>query len=219
MSVLPLSSPTFPRNGSPNPGPIRSAGSLSNRVPVMFRRLTRFQQMVCSTFASSKAVVPICESRTSSWLRGSLPTSACHPSECEYPCRPMQRTRRHELLFLGIGMCTSTNVSWTVSRDVSASLTGAFTGRNEEYMGKGRPRHYYSHLRMLSRQVFSQAFKISFVTQPSVSAIAWSVVYSYTPFQVIQLALLMIIRDYLFVGALIATLLWCVIIHSLHMSH
>jgi len=41
-----------------------------------------------------------------------------------------------------------------------------------------------------------------------VSAIAWSISYSYTPLQAIQLALLMIFRDYLLVGVVIATILW-----------
>jgi len=41
-----------------------------------------------------------------------------------------------------------------------------------------------------------------------VSAIAWSLVYSYSPFEAIRLALLMIFRDYLLVGASVATLLW-----------
>jgi len=41
-----------------------------------------------------------------------------------------------------------------------------------------------------------------------VSAVAWGVVYSYAPLQVIKLAVLMILRDYLIVGISIATLLW-----------
>lgn len=51
-----------------------------------------------------------------------------------------------------------------------------------------------------------------------VSAVAWSVVYSYTPFQAIRLALLMIIRDYLFFGALMATIMWCVIMFTVLVS-
>ena len=41
-----------------------------------------------------------------------------------------------------------------------------------------------------------------------VSAVAWSVVYSYGIWGAIELAILMIVRDYLLVGALIATTLW-----------
>jgi len=41
-----------------------------------------------------------------------------------------------------------------------------------------------------------------------VSAVAWSFVQSYTIPQVIELALLMIFRDFLAVGAVVATLLW-----------
>ncbi|OSX63754.1 hypothetical protein POSPLADRAFT_1139493, partial [Postia placenta MAD-698-R-SB12] len=41
-----------------------------------------------------------------------------------------------------------------------------------------------------------------------VSAIAWSVVYSYSPLQAVKLALFMILRDFLLVGAVIATILW-----------
>ncbi|KAI0702000.1 UNC-50-like protein [Cytidiella melzeri] len=41
-----------------------------------------------------------------------------------------------------------------------------------------------------------------------ISAIAWSVVYSYGPLEALQLALLMIFRDYLTVGIITATLIW-----------
>jgi len=41
-----------------------------------------------------------------------------------------------------------------------------------------------------------------------VSAVAWSVVYSYSPLEFVKLALLMILRDYLCVGAIVATTLW-----------
>ena len=40
------------------------------------------------------------------------------------------------------------------------------------------------------------------------SAIAWSVVYSYSVWEALQLALLMIFRDYLLVGIVVATILW-----------
>ena len=46
----------------------------------------------------------------------------------------------------------------------------------------------------------------------AVSAIAWSVVYSYGVVQTVQLALLMIFRDYFLVGLVVATLLWCVLL-------
>ncbi|THG98900.1 hypothetical protein EW026_g3376 [Hermanssonia centrifuga] len=42
----------------------------------------------------------------------------------------------------------------------------------------------------------------------TVSATAWSVVYSYGPLQAIELALLMIFRDFLLVGVIVATFLW-----------
>lgn len=41
-----------------------------------------------------------------------------------------------------------------------------------------------------------------------VSAIAWALVYSYSPFKAIQLGVVMILRDYLLVGIVVATLLW-----------
>lgn len=41
-----------------------------------------------------------------------------------------------------------------------------------------------------------------------VSAIAWSVVYRYSPLEAIRLAFLMIVRDYLLTGVVIATILW-----------
>ncbi|KDQ59999.1 hypothetical protein JAAARDRAFT_592665 [Jaapia argillacea MUCL 33604] len=43
-----------------------------------------------------------------------------------------------------------------------------------------------------------------------VSAVAWSVVYSYSLFSTIQLAFLMIFRDYLLVGAIVSTIFWFV---------
>ena len=45
----------------------------------------------------------------------------------------------------------------------------------------------------------------------AVAAIAWSIVYHYTPLQTFQLALIMILRDYLLVGVLMATILWYVL--------
>ncbi|EPT05753.1 hypothetical protein FOMPIDRAFT_1111164 [Fomitopsis schrenkii] len=135
MSVLPLSSPTFPHNGSPNHGPSRSIGSLSNRMPVMFRRLTRFQQM---------------DFELAAW-------------QLTYLCLSPKRVYRN------VYFHKQTKNTW--ARDDPAIII------------------------LISGCLV-------------VSAIAWSVVYSYTPFQAIKLALLMIIRDYLFVGALMATIMW-----------
>jgi len=42
----------------------------------------------------------------------------------------------------------------------------------------------------------------------SVSAITWSIVYSFSPKQAIELGLLMVFRDFLLSGVLIATVLW-----------
>ncbi|QRV81663.1 UNC-50 family protein [Ceratobasidium sp. AG-Ba] len=41
-----------------------------------------------------------------------------------------------------------------------------------------------------------------------VSAIAWGLVYSMSPLEIIKLAILMILRDFLLVGAAVATLVW-----------
>lgn len=40
------------------------------------------------------------------------------------------------------------------------------------------------------------------------SAVAWAVVYSYSFLETIQLALFMIVRDYLLTGIVVATILW-----------
>lgn len=40
------------------------------------------------------------------------------------------------------------------------------------------------------------------------SAVAWSVVYSYSVFEALRLAVFMIVRDYLLTGIVIATILW-----------
>ncbi len=42
----------------------------------------------------------------------------------------------------------------------------------------------------------------------AVSAIAWAVVYSYSIFDTIKLTVLMILRDYLLSGIIIASILW-----------
>ncbi|KZT66657.1 UNC-50 protein [Daedalea quercina L-15889] len=135
MSVLPLTSPTFPHNGSSSPAPLRSAGSLSNRIPVMFRRLIRFQQM---------------DFELAAW-------------QLTYLCLAPKRVYRN------VYFHKQTKNTW--ARDDPAILI------------------------LISACL-------------AVSAIAWSVVYSYSPIQAIQLVFLMIIRDYLFVGAIIATVLW-----------
>jgi hypothetical protein len=44
----------------------------------------------------------------------------------------------------------------------------------------------------------------------SVAAVAWSVVYSYSLVGCFQLALLMILRDFLLVGIVVATIFWLV---------
>lgn len=41
-----------------------------------------------------------------------------------------------------------------------------------------------------------------------VSAIAWAAVYKFTVWEAIQLALLMVLRDYLLVGVVVSTVLW-----------
>lgn len=41
-----------------------------------------------------------------------------------------------------------------------------------------------------------------------VSAVVWAVVYSYSIFETIELAFLMIVRDYLLTGIVVATILW-----------
>lgn len=43
-----------------------------------------------------------------------------------------------------------------------------------------------------------------------VAAVAWSVVYSYGLAGCLKLALLMILRDFLLVGAVVATIFWSV---------
>ncbi|KDN35502.1 hypothetical protein RSAG8_11540, partial [Rhizoctonia solani AG-8 WAC10335] len=44
-----------------------------------------------------------------------------------------------------------------------------------------------------------------------VSAVAWGLVYYLSPFEIIKLALLMVIRDFLFSGAVVATIVWYVL--------
>lgn len=41
-----------------------------------------------------------------------------------------------------------------------------------------------------------------------VAAVVWAVTYNLSPFQYLRLAAIMIIRDYLATGVVVATLLW-----------
>lgn len=77
-------------------------------------------------------------------------------------------------------------------------------------MGERRSCHTHSHYGMSMRSVCIFSASSTRITELSrvVSAVAWSVVYSYGIWGAIELAILMIIRDYLLVGALIATILW-----------
>jgi hypothetical protein len=44
-----------------------------------------------------------------------------------------------------------------------------------------------------------------------VSATAWGLVYSLSPFEILKVALLMIVRDFILVGAVIASIVWYVL--------
>ncbi|GBE89167.1 Protein GMH1 homolog [Sparassis crispa] len=126
-----MSSPTSPYvNGSSRP-----AQPASTRVPVIFRRLLRFQQM---------------DFELAAW-------------QLTYLCLAPKRVYRN------VYFHKQTKNTW--ARDDPAILI------------------------LLAACLF-------------VSAIAWSVVYSYTPLQAIRLAFLMIFRDYLLVGVAVATVLW-----------
>jgi hypothetical protein len=41
-----------------------------------------------------------------------------------------------------------------------------------------------------------------------VAGLAWSIVYSYSPVEALWVAFLMVFRDFLFVGVLVASLIW-----------
>ncbi|KAI0784120.1 UNC-50-like protein [Abortiporus biennis] len=131
MSVLPTASPQY--NGGFESS--SRSNSMSNRVPVIFRRLLRFQQM---------------DFELAAW-------------QLTYLCLSPKRVYRN------VYFHKQTKNTW--ARDDPAILI------------------------LLSACLV-------------VSAIAWSVVYSYSPLQAIRLALLMIFRDYLLVGIIIATILW-----------
>ncbi|KAI0341392.1 UNC-50-like protein [Trametopsis cervina] len=133
MSVLPLASPTPQLHGHGGLG--RTASWDSSRVPVIFRRLTRFHQM---------------DFELAAWQLTYL---------CLAPKRVYKNVYFHK----------QTKNTW--ARDDPAIL-------------------------------------ILVAACLTVSALAWSVVYSYSPFEALQLALLMILRDYLLVGIVLATIMW-----------
>ncbi|KAK7685078.1 hypothetical protein QCA50_011915 [Cerrena zonata] len=132
MSVLPTSSPSPMYNGGFD---TRGAGSLSNRIPVIFRRLFKFSQM---------------DFELAAWQLTYL---------CVAPKRVYRNVYFHK----------QTKNTW--ARDDPAILI------------------------LLSACLV-------------VSALAWSFVYQLSPLGAIQLALLMIFRDYLLVGIVVATIVW-----------
>ncbi|OCH88399.1 UNC-50-like protein [Obba rivulosa] len=135
MSVLPVSSPTVSSYNSNGHANSRGSSSVYNRIPVIFRRLHRFQQM---------------DFELAAW-------------QLTYLCLSPKRVYRN------VYFHKQTKNTW--ARDDPAIL-------------------------------------VLITVCLCVAAVAWSVVYSYTPLQAIQLALVMIIRDYLLVGIVVATILW-----------
>jgi len=133
MSVLPLTSPSPMHNGGFDVP--RTATSMSNRIPIIFRRLLRFQQM---------------DFELAAW-------------QLTYLCLAPKRVYRN------VYFHKQTKNTWARDDPAILILLGACL---------------------------------------VVSAIAWSVTYAYTPLQAIQLALLMIFRDYLLVGVVVASFLW-----------
>ncbi|EGN92501.1 hypothetical protein SERLA73DRAFT_190984 [Serpula lacrymans var. lacrymans S7.3] len=130
MAILPMTSPAYPSHNLPG-----TSMSVSSRVPVIFRRLHRFQQM---------------DFELAFWQLSYL---------CLAPKRVYRNVYYHK----------QTKNTW--ARDDPAILI----------------------------LLFACLF---------VSAVAWSVVYRSSPPEAIKLALVMIIRDYLFVGAIVATIIW-----------
>lgn len=77
-------------------------------------------------------------------------------------------------------------------------------------MGQRRPRYFDFACSMFVRCVF---FLFATIKNASysiyvVAAVAWSVVYSLSITQAVELALLMIFRDFVLSGIFVATLLW-----------
>ncbi|KAG7447016.1 UNC-50-like protein [Guyanagaster necrorhizus] len=125
--------PTY--NGQQGPSTTRPPGSISHRVPIIFRRLHRFQQM---------------DFELAAW-------------QLTYLCLAPRRVYRN------VYFHKQTKNTWARDDPAILVLIGACL---------------------------------------CVSAVAWAVVYSYTIFEAIELAFLMIARDYLLTGIVIATLLW-----------
>ncbi|KAK0449637.1 UNC-50 family-domain-containing protein [Desarmillaria tabescens] len=65
-----------------------------------------------------------------------------------------------------------------------------------------------TYLCLAPRRVYRNVYFHKRTHSIPVSAVAWAVIYSYTILEAIQLAFLMIARDYLLTGVVIATLLW-----------
>ncbi|ETW75743.1 hypothetical protein HETIRDRAFT_436750 [Heterobasidion irregulare TC 32-1] len=130
MAILPINA-----GPSQNGSSFQSSHSVTNRVPVIFRRLLRFQHM---------------DFELAAW-------------QLTYLCLAPKRVYRN------VYFHKQTKNTW--ARDDPAIL------------------------------ILIAACLI-------VSAIAWSVVWSYSPLEAVRLALLMIFRDFLLVGIVVATFFW-----------
>ncbi|KII91286.1 hypothetical protein PLICRDRAFT_38019 [Plicaturopsis crispa FD-325 SS-3] len=132
MSVLPTSQSNFAGNDALSP---RTPTTVTNRIPLIFRRLHRFDQM---------------DFELAAWTLTYL---------CVSPRRVYRNVYFHK----------QTKNTWARDDPAVLILIGACL---------------------------------------CVSAVAWSVVYSYSIRRAIELALLMILRDYLLTGAVVATIFW-----------
>ena len=118
-------------------------------------------------------------------------------------------------LFAVIGMSTFTNVSWAKTSRLDRFYE--LSCRDKEQVGAWWS--CYSHLAqcMFVRWAILWSFYARIGRTEAlfeVSAVTWSIVYSFGPKQAVELGLLMIFRDFLLSGVIIATILWWVVSNS-----
>jgi hypothetical protein len=114
MTILPVSAPSTPRAGSFSPGSSLPFSS-GSRIPAIFRRLHRFQQMVHTRMKEGTELsLMICVSRILNLRLGNSHTFASRRNECMFAC--------YELTGY-FDICCFTDTATSISTNVCAHTT------------------------------------------------------------------------------------------------
>ena len=133
---------------------------------------------------------------------------SCSPKGVSRLSLDQSLTVAYWYLFAGTGMCTFTNVCQNMLTFV-IFLVICFVQKQRIHGHEMTQRSLFSleHVYAVCSVAFHLLIYQTFFAF-LVSAMAWGVVYSYSVPEILNIAFLMIFRDFLVSGVVIATLLW-----------